>query len=446
MIAGIVDDAIRRFERRNCSPNLAKRAGGLFRQLVTRGLDRDLLVEIQNRRLRDTLGYVSRYSPFYRRMFGQAGLDIAKFSDKADLAALPFTSADDIRDWKSFLCVPDSRLSAVFATSGTTGEPKRVYYTFNELQFLTNFYAAAICTVYPGQMIGLIALPMSHGLWIGGSIVQRAVERAGGLPLPVGADDPEETIAWMRRFSPNAIFSSPSYMEVLTRTAERTGYRIPVDLILTVGELLSGEQKERFEAYWQARVYDSYGSTEIGSAQTIVLPGCSAFHVNDLHVIAEIIDPETGRPASEGELVFTTLRREAMPLVRYRSGDRGRWAECGCWLPLTALELTGRIDDMFVAGDMNMYGRVIAGALAGVSGATGRVAIRLAKTNLTDTMLLEIEGCGIDAGAVHRALLSAYPELKANTANGNLILQIKTEARLNDQFKTVKIRDERSRK
>lgn len=445
MIAEFLDMAMRRFERRNCNPAMAKRAGGVFRRLVGRGLDHRLIAEVQSRRLRDTVEHTCRHSPFYRRVFRELGLQAKDIQDSVDLRKLPFTTSADIRNWRDFLCMPEDRLAAVFTTSGTTGEPKRVYYSYGEIQTMANFYAAAIRAVHAGPLVSLIALPVSHGLWIGGASVHRAVERAGGLALPLGADEPEATIAWMERFKPTAIFSSPSYMTVLTRQAERRGYRQRVDMILTAGELLTGGHKKLFGDYWQAKVYDSYGSTEIGSAQTIALPECRAFHINDFHVITEILDPDTGLPAREGELVFTTLRREAMPLLRYRSGDRARWTDCGCWLPLSAIELLGRIDDMFIVGDMNIYGRVIAGALEAVPGASGRVAIEISKDNLTDTLLLKVEGEGADEAGTRQALFGVYPELRANTANGNLNLRIEPVAELAGQLKNVSIRDRRER-
>jgi phenylacetate-CoA ligase len=341
------------------------------------------------------------------------------------------------------LCVPEDELAAVFTTSGTTGEPKRVYHTFRDVQALTNLGAVALRAGHPGQLVALIALPMSHGLWMGSASAQRAVERAGGLPLPVGADDPRETLKWMQRFEPNVVVSSPSYFTVLTRVAEEAGYCPGLDMVLLGGEVLTGAQKTRFSEYWCAQVFDSYGSTEIGGGQTIALPECTAFNLNDLHLVTEIVDPETGEPADEGELVFTTLMREAMPLLRYRSGDRGRWANCACWLPFNAVQLAGRTDDMIVAGDMNLYGHVIADAAAKVAGSSGRVAIGLDKVELTDRLVLRVEGAGTPEEKVRQALFEVYPELRTNVANGNLVLTIETDVDLGRQIKALKIVDKR---
>lgn len=441
MIAEVIEKTLRRFEERNCQPAIIKRAGRALRNMMEYGLKPELITAIQQRRLHNTIHYVYSRSKFYRRMFDQCGVHPEDIQTIADLQKISFTTANDIRQWEDFLCVPEESLAAVFTTSGTTGEPKRIYYTYREIQALSNLYGAALRIAHNGRLVALIALPVGHGLWIGGASVQRAVERAGGLPLNVGADNPRETIKWMKRFSPNIIFSSPSYMTALTYEAQQAGYHSPLDKIILVGELLTPSHKELFTGYWGAAVFDSYGSTEIGSAQTLALPECTAFHLNDLHLVTEIIDPDTGQAAAEGELVFTTIRREGMPLVRYRSGDKGAWAECSCWLPLQAVKIKGRTDDMIVAGDMNLFGRVIAEAVGTVHGATGRIVVTVAKEDgLGDVLTVKAEGAP-DKELVKKALWAAYPELAVNTKNGNLSLLIETVMELGSQIKDVKIID-----
>lgn len=440
MLLEVLDKVLQNFEDRNCQPSVIKRAGRMLHRMVETRFTTDIIEKIQQHRLAGTIKYVAAYSPFYRRIFNECGVQANDIQTIADLQKLPFTTVKDIRQWQDFLCVPEEKLSAVFTTSGTTGEPKRIYYTFREMQSLSNLYGLALRIAHTGRLVALIALPIGHGLWIGGTSVQRAVERAGGLPVSVGASDPADSIKWMKRFSPNIVFSSPSYMTALTREAERIGYRTSLDKIILAGELLTSAHKELFHGYWDAGVFDSYGSTEIGSAQTISLPECSAFHLNDLHIVTEIIDPNSGRPANEGELVFTTIRREGMPLIRYRSGDRAQWADCPCWLPLRAIRLKGRTDDMIVAGDMNLYGRVIADTVSKIAGTTGKVFLNVTKEGLTDKLTLKVEG-NPDKQEVKTALLAAYPELADNTTNGNLFLVIESIASLESQIKDVRIQD-----
>ena len=445
MIAEAVDCILREFESHTRSPAAIQKAARLLDRLVGRGFDAHLLQEIQQLRLRDAVAHTAQHSPFYCDLFTRSGIVPSDIQAPGDLQALPFTTGEEIQHWQQFLCVPQEDVAAVFATAGTTGEPKLVAYTLREMQMLTNLSAVAIRVAHPGHLVALIALPMRHGLWMGWATAQRIVERAGGLPLPVGAGDPQETLQWMQRLEPNVIMSSPSYLTVLTRQAQARGYRPKLDKILVGGEMLYDAQRARFTEYWDAQVFNSYGATEIGGGQTIVLPECDgAFHLNDLHLITEIVDPETGEPAEEGELVFTTLTREAMPLLRYRSGDRARWAECDCWLPVRAIRLQGRVDDMFIAGDMNLYGRVMAKAIGEIPGTSGRVELVLDKVDLTDRLVVRVEGNGVQKEKVRQTLFDAYPELERNTDNGNLILEIKVSADLGDQIKAVRIKDKRA--
>ena len=440
-----IDRIMRSFEQRSCSPGKIKKAADFLGRMIGGKLNKEIIQEIQKQRLTDVINYIYINSSYYRAMFKSIGALPGDFTSMEDLHKLPFTTAKDIHHWEDFLCVKRDKLSAVFTTSGTTGEPKKVFYAYHEMQMLTNLFAVALRLVQPGPIIGIIALPISHGLWIGSASAHRAIERAGGLPIPVGADNPQETLKWMERFNPNLVFSSPSYMTALTREAERADYRAEIEIMVLAGELLTPEQKKHFKSYWGAQVFDIYGSTEIGSAQTIALPKCTAFHINDLHLVTEIVNPVTGEPDDQGELVFTTLRREAMPLLRYKSGDRGRRAACDCGLPFSAIQLAGRIDDMIIVGDMNLYGRIIADAVAKVKGTTGRMSIHLEKTGLTDKLVLNIEGKDINKNDVKQVLFASYPELKVNSKNGNLILVIETGVNLGNQIKDIKITDNRNK-
>jgi phenylacetate-CoA ligase len=445
MLPEVVDRALRTFEHRVANPKRVKWVARLLEKLGNWEPDVGTVRQIQQLRLRQTLDYVYEHSPFYREMFEDCRIRPGEVREPADLQGLPFTTSADIRDPRRFVCVPEDELSAVFTTSGSTGEPKRIYYTWRDTQMLTNLAAVFLRVGCPGRLCALIALPIAHGLWIGAPSAARTVERAGGLPIPVGTGDPAATLRWMRRFEPDVVMSCPSYMTALTRASERGGYRVRLDQILLSGEMLTTDHKRYFHEYWRASISDAYGTTEMGGAQAIAGPECTAFSLNELHLVTEIVDPLTHEPADEGELVFTTLNREAMPLIRYRSGDRARWADCSCGLPVGTMQLLGRVDDMLVAGDMNLFGQVIADRITEVPGATGRVELALDKVELTDRLRVWVEGDGLDPEAIRRALYDAYPELPANIQIGNLILEIETGVDLGDQIKALKIVDRRVR-
>ncbi len=444
MIANIVAQALEGLEKRAASPSMIRRGADLLNAWLDHGFDQDLVQKIQAARLADAVQYVYDHSPFYRERLGDLDAPLKEYEMPADMGALPFTTGDDIRDWQRFLCVPREELSAVFTTSGTMGEPKQVYFSRNDFQQLVNFSALALLLRHSGPLQVLVALPMNHGLWIGSGSASPIIHRAGGVPYPVGADDPQETLTWMQRFEFNVVISSPSYMTTLTQRAEKAGYRRSVDKIMLGGEILTEEQKARFQDYWSATILDSYGTTEMGGAQSLMLPGCDAFYLNDLHLYSEIVDPETGQPADEGELVFTTLTREAMPFLRYRSGDRVRWAECEGGLPFRTVQLLGRLDDLLVVGDMNLYGSVVADAVTDIPGAEGRVRIRVEREEMVDRLTLLVEGKEASPEEVRRALFSAYPKARTNVEHGILELEVRTGVDLSGQIKGFKIVDERA--
>lgn len=447
MLAAPVDLATRAFELYTHRPQRVRQVAYLVRRFGRLGgMTTDVLLAVQRRRLRRTVAYAYQRSPFYRAVFSRAGLHPRDIREPGDLRRLPFTTSADIRDWRRFLCVSESDLAAVFTTSGTTGEPKQIYFTHREMQAMTNFAAFALRFGQPGKLVVLIALPMSHGLWIGSATAQRIVERAGGLPLPIGAEDPQQAVAWMKRFSPNVVISSCSYLASITRQSQREGYRTQLDRVLLGGETLTDDRRRLFQEYWGSDVLDSYGSTEIGGGQTLALPECTAFNLNDMRLVTEIVDPDTGQAADNGELVFTTLLREAMPLLRYRSGDRGRWSKCPCGLPFQAIQIEGRTDDMFVAGDMNLYANVISVAVEHVTGATGRIMIQLDTVEGTDRLMLRVEGTGVKEDEVQRVVFAAYPEFLANVTNGNIVLEIQTNATLGGQIKAFRIVDRRDKR
>jgi phenylacetate-CoA ligase len=441
LIAGAIDVLSRYLEGHITTPEGIRRAAWFLELDLGGKRATGVVQEIQRRRLVTTIQQVARQSPFYREMFRQRNLNPDEVRTVEDLRRLPFTTSADLRNWRQFLCVPETELAAAHTTSGTTGEPKKVFFTYDEVQQLSNWGGLSLRFGRPGRMVAMIALPMTHGLWSGWASALRAIERAGGIPLPLGAEDTHETLEWIERFDPNIVISSPSFFSSLTQTAKEKGFRRKFDRILLSGEFLSERQKTVFHEYWGAEVVDCYGMTELGGGATLALPKCKANHLNDLHLVTEIVDPQTGEPAQDGEMVFTTLLREAMPLIRYRSGDRGRWAECPCALPFLAVTIGGRTDDMLVAGDMNIYGQLLQESLSELKGASGKIHIEVDKADLTDRMTLQVEGEGVSEDNVKEVLFHAYPELESSLTNGNLILKIEPNHPLADQRKALVIKD-----
>jgi phenylacetate-CoA ligase len=360
------------------------------------------------------------------------------------------TTADDLAEPSRFRCVTEGQIAHVFATSGTTADPKVVFFTAGDLRRGVNLAVAAadllprFRVARPARLVALIALP--QGLWIGSSQAERLVAGSGGLALPIGMPPPDAALKALRHFGANTLITSPSYLAALTHGAPAARRPTTVRLIITGGELLSDEQRSYFVASWGAPILNTYGMTELGGGQAFALPGCRGLHLNETQVLAEILDPETGRASAHGELVFTTLAREAMPLLRYRSGDLGAWAGCRCGLPLRAFTIEGRVGDMFVAGDLNLYGRRIAEALRQVPGASGRVEIVIDKVGDTDRVTLRVErvgGAEVREADVRAAILGIYPEMRASLDARVLEVRIEPVEQLNAGAKAYRVNDRR---
>lgn len=407
------------------------------------------LRDLQRSRLAETLAYAADRSPYYREAFPGTFPERRREAwdgpaAEAALAALPFTAPGDVRDWRRFLCVPERELSAVYTTSGTAGEPKIVGFTWGDLQRLTNLWALGMHLENPALLRALIALPTMHGLWIGTASATRGIERAGGLPLPIGTPHPSEALDWMRRLAPTTVVSSPSYLTALTRQAEAEGYRPALEGITLGGEPLDPARRQRFAESWSARVTESYGATEIGGPQTIALPGCRGLHLNELQLFTEIVEPGGDAPAEEGDLVFTTLKREAMPLVRYRIGDRARWVACECGLPLRCIQLTGRGDDQVTVGGTHLYAQVVADQVAPLAGGSGRVELVLEREDLRDRLTVRVEGDRVERRAIREAVFEAYPRLAEVVAGELIRFEAEVGADLSGQIKGVRVRDLRA--
>lgn len=422
-----------------------------------------LIESFQNKRLRSVVHHVARSSPFYERMFAEAGITPRDIRTVKDLDELPFTTPSDIRRYQDFICVPEDQLSRVLTSSGTTGEPKQVYFSRRDIETIAATGAVGLRTALGvrrrDRVCAVIALPMTHGLWAGVATAMEIVRAAGGLCVPVGSDDPEEAIYWIKQLDPEVIITSPSYATLIAKQMEAGGGGVSLPVLILGGEALDEPRRAYLAAVCKAAIFESYGMCELGGGQCIKPPGCPHFHLNDLQMITEIVDPFTGEPADSGELVFTTLARDAMPLLRYRPGDRGRWVSHECRLPVRAIDLLPRDDGLMVTADANVHAGVIVEQAGKVEGLSGRCLFELDQRDLCDVLAITVErtpltrdtarACsnGRDerelADAVRERTLGSYPELREAEANGMLVVECSVVDSLRDQIKTFRIIDRR---
>ena len=406
-----------------------------------------LIRALQELRLRGTAELVARRSEFYRELFAESGLRAQDIRVASDLEVLPFTSAADIRRPERFLCVPSDEVARVFETSGTTREPKRIFFSARDFDRMVNLPALILRermakTSAGRRMTCLIA--HGHGRHVLNGPPREVVERAGGEAITPGQPEPSEALEILARVRPDAIMTSPSYLAAVTREASGAGVRMEIPHILLDGQVSTAAQRALFAEYWGARVVNGYGLSEIPGC-ALGRHGCDALHLNEIQVLTEVVDPHSGEPSDEGELVFTTLTREAMPLLRYRSGDRGRWARCSCGSPVPAIVVEGRIDDTVVLAATNVRLPLVADEIARKPWSNGHLDVTIDHVDHVDRLTLRV---GVEQGvappaadAVERVLLGLFPDLVGDRQARALELVIHAKEGLDLGDKSLRVRD-----
>ena len=352
--------------------------------------------------LRRTLIHAGRHSPFYRDRFRSLRIRPEAVHGPAELSRLPFTLPGDIAaDPFRFLAVPLSQIQHIWETGGTTGRPKMAFYTSGDVKRIRRItrLGMALRGVRRGD-IAQICFAFGRPSWPIGSFLQAVLEPMGCLILPVGNEQPvEKQIQTMERFGSTLLFSTPSYLRRLTEEGKRIRdlRSLPVRMITLGAEPFSEAFRRSAADAWGAEVFDTYGMIEMGN---LIAGECSlhqGMHL-DPDQIVEVIDPQSGRPlppGGEGELVYTTLRRVGMPLIRYRSGDIARLVQepCTCRTMPTARisRIAGRTDQMtFLGTGENVTPSEFDEIMAGIAGVLAYQVV-LQRTGYRDHILIRVE-------------------------------------------------------
>jgi phenylacetate-CoA ligase len=324
----------------------------------------DELRALQLKRLRATLSHAYENSPVYRRKFDAAGVHPHDCRSLADLAKFPFTTKADLRDHYPFgmFAVPRERCVRIHASSGTTGKPTVVGYTRNDIDTWAHVMARSIRAsgARPGDMVHV---SYGYGLFTGGLGAHYGAERLGLTVVPFGGGQTERQVQLITDFKPDIIMVTPSYMLAIADEFERQGLD-PRESSLRIGifgaEPWTNDMRLAIEQRMGMDAVDIYGLSEVmgpGVANECVETKDGPTIWED-HFYPEIINPETGEPVADGELgelVFTSLTKEALPIIRYRTRDLTRL------LPGTARtmrrmeKITGRSDDMMIVRGVNVF-------------------------------------------------------------------------------------------
>jgi len=376
---------------------------------------RDEITALQLERLRWTLRHAYDNVPFYRRRFDEAGVHPDDCRELADLANYPFTVKQDFRDNYPFglLAVPREQVTRIHGSSGTTGKPTVVGYTQRDVDTWADLVARSI-RASGGRPGDMVHVAYGYGLFTGGLGAHYGAERLGCTVVPVSGGMTERQVQLIADFRPDIIMVTPSYMLALIDEMQRQGFDLRASS-LKVGifgaEPWTEDMRREMEQRLDMHAIDIYGLSEVmgpGVANECVETK-DGLHVWEDHFYPEVVDPETGEVLADGErgeLVFTSLTKEALPVIRYRTRDLTRL------LPGTARSMrrmekvTGRTDDMIILRGVNLFPTQIEELILRIPGLSPHYQCVLTRPNRMDEMTVRVEARDAETGTEERSRLA----------------------------------------
>ena len=337
------------------------------------------LDKLQLQRLQQTVELVYNKVPFYKKSMDEKGVKPADIKSLQDVVKLPFTSKQDLRDNYPFglLTTPLDKIVRIHASSGTTGKPTVGPYTAKDLDIWAETMAR-VYTAAGATWKDVVHNAYGYGLFTGGLGFHIGAERIGAAVVPVSGGLSKRQIMLMEDFGATVLSCTPSYALVLAETAQEMNIDIQQRMRVRVGifgaEPWTDEMREEIEAKMNLEAFDIYGLTEMGGpGVSVECPYHDGLHIAEDHYIAELVDPDTGEPVEGkiGELVFTSLTREGMPLLRYRTRDRIllNREKCACGRTMARMsKVKGRTDDMLIIRGVNVFPSSIESILLTVDG------------------------------------------------------------------------------
>ncbi len=365
-------------------------------------LARPDLEQLQLERLQSTLYRVGTHVPFYRQKFKEMNLDFEGFSTLADIRKLPFTTKQDLRDNYPYglFAVPLRDVVRVHSSSGTTGAATVVGYTRNDIKNWSNL-VARILTAAGLTADDVIQIAFGYGLFTGGFGLHYGAERLGASVIPISAGNTRRQIQIMQDFKTTALVCTPSYALNIADVMFDMGIN-PHGLSLKYGlfgaEPWSEAMRLEINEKLGIQATDNYGLSEImGPGVAGECQECNGLHINEDHFLVEVLDPETLEPVAPGEvgeLVITTLTKEAFPMIRYRTRDLTRLLPdpCPCGRTLQRMHrILGRTDDMLIIKGVNVFPTQIESILFGIDGTAPHYRIIVDRENHQDRATVQVE-------------------------------------------------------
>ncbi len=365
-------------------------------------MNREEILQLQIERLQLTLNRVYRNVAFYKNLYDSRSIDIGKIKSREDLQELPFTTKDDLR--KSYpydmFAVPLRDIVRIHSTSGTTGKPIVVGYTKTDIGTWSSLIARVLTAVGITDH-DFIQIAFAYHLFTGGFGFHYGAEKLGASVIPASNSDIMKQVAIIKDFKTSALLSTPGFALHIASVLREQGIH-PEELNLRIGlfgaEPWSLNMRNEIENALRIDAYDNYGITEVmGPGVAFECTEKKGLHINEDHFIAEIIDPETGRPLPEGEqgeLVFTTITKQGFPLIRYRTGDISSLhsGACPCGRTLARMErVSGRTDDMIIIEGTNVFPSQIEETLLEIEGVEPHYEIILDRNAGVDAVEIRVE-------------------------------------------------------
>lgn len=350
----------------------------MFWQKDIEMISRRTLEELQMKRLKQTVRQAYKNIPFYKEHFSKLHIHPKDIASVKDIRKLPFTTREDLREYYPFgmLAVTKEQVVRLHTSSGTTGKPKAIFFTKKDVDRAAQLIAR--CLIMTGvAKDDVLQNMMTYGLFTGALVMHYGAEKVGVLVIPAGPGNTKRQIALMQDFKTTTLHITPSYALYLASVMQSEGLDPQKDFSLRRAYLgsepYSEETRKKIEKFFHIDVYNSYGLSEMnGPGVAFECREKNGMHLWEDNFIMEIIDPETGEPMPEGEkgeLVLTTLCREAMPILRYRTRDitmilPGR---CKCGRTHRRISrIIGRTDDMIIVRGVNIFPQQIERALMGI--------------------------------------------------------------------------------
>ncbi len=401
-------------------------------------MPREELRKLQVKKLRDTIN-VALKSPMYKKRLGELGITADSINCVEDIRKIPFTTKNDLRNNYPFGLVGGDLKDAIriHSSSGTTGHPTVVAYSRHDIESWANMIARSMYMV-GCRNTDVFQNSSGYGMFTGGLGFQYGAEKLGAVTLPAGAGNSKRQIMFIKDFGTTCLHAIPSYAIRLAEVFKEEGVDPRSTKLRTLfigAEPHTEEQRRRIERLLGVKAYNSFGMTEMnGPGVAFECKEQNGMHVWEDNYIIEIIDPDTLEPVPDGEMgemVLTTLDRDMMPILRYRTRDLTRiiTGECPCGRTHRRIDrIKGRTDDMFIIKGVNVFPMQVEKILVKYPGLGSNYLITLETIDNNDVMTVEVE--------LDDIISDAYPELQKMTKD--IQRALKDEILLTPKVKLVK--------